>query len=309
MSHDPGAGQDDGVNPAVVGAIVGTDRVDSSDLAATVGRTPGSFDVTSDGAATYTVPLWVPPGRAGMEPELSLVYHSRAGNGPLGVGWSLGGLSQIVRCAATLASDGSAGPVRFDSHDRLSLDGDYLIPVPAGGHAHKGELRPEHRPFAKVLIDDEDGLGPISFTLLAEDGRILFGGGGATITGRRLAWSPGATAALPASLDTSLAGARPRRPITTSATRYRANWGSTRSPRRSTSAAGTGGGRRRPRPRPRFRPGSAQVGERHRAHADWRCKRPLDNGGFLHPFGPLLAIVRRRDKRSPAVLPNTLPSW
>src|SRR5437762_2347232 len=57
----------------------------------TSGVTPGvieggAFEVTADGAATYTLPLWVPAGRRGIQPELALHYHSRAGNGALGVG-------------------------------------------------------------------------------------------------------------------------------------------------------------------------------------------------------------------------------
>jgi hypothetical protein len=38
------------------------------------GQTPGSFRVTESGAASYTIPLQIPPGIAGMEPKLSLVY-------------------------------------------------------------------------------------------------------------------------------------------------------------------------------------------------------------------------------------------
>ena len=43
------------------------------------GWTRGVFEVTADGAATYDVPLWAPPGRAGIEPNLSLHYSSRGG--------------------------------------------------------------------------------------------------------------------------------------------------------------------------------------------------------------------------------------
>ena len=76
-----------------------------------VGATPGSFKVNETGAATYTIPITVPPGTAGMAPTLSLNYNSQSGNGPLGVGWSLGGLSAITRCPATYAQDGFKGGI------------------------------------------------------------------------------------------------------------------------------------------------------------------------------------------------------
>src|SRR5580692_10772709 len=73
---------------------------------APAGTIPGSFSVTSSGEATYTMPLTTVPGRAGVEPKLSLTYDSSGDDGVLGLGFSLGGLSAITRCPQTTAQDG-----------------------------------------------------------------------------------------------------------------------------------------------------------------------------------------------------------
>jgi RHS repeat-associated protein len=91
------------------------------------GATPGSFAVTPSGAATYTIPIAIPPGTNGMQPNLSLVYNSQIGNGNLGVGWSLSGLSAVHRCGATLAIDGFKGGVNYGPDDKFCLDGERLI--------------------------------------------------------------------------------------------------------------------------------------------------------------------------------------
>src|SRR5262249_22827231 len=79
---------------------------------------PGSFDVSPVGVATYTIPIEVPPGTAGMTPSLTLQYSSGAPNGLLGMGWSLGGLPSITRCPRTVAQDGARGGVNYDMNDR-----------------------------------------------------------------------------------------------------------------------------------------------------------------------------------------------
>jgi RHS repeat-associated protein len=51
-----------------------------------------SVDVFS-GQVRYSVPLDMPEGRLGFAPSLSLAYSGELGNGPLGVGWHLGGFA------------------------------------------------------------------------------------------------------------------------------------------------------------------------------------------------------------------------
>ena len=41
------------------------------------------------GTGNFTVPIALPPGRSGFQPELSLVYSTGNGNGVFGLGWGL----------------------------------------------------------------------------------------------------------------------------------------------------------------------------------------------------------------------------
>src|SRR5258708_1980280 len=42
------------------------------------------------GTGNFTVPIAIPPGRNGFQPQLNLVYSAGNGNGLFGLGWSLG---------------------------------------------------------------------------------------------------------------------------------------------------------------------------------------------------------------------------
>ena len=74
------------------------DVVDAAGVeTAAVGAVEASFSVSSRGEAQLVLPLWTPPGRAGIEPSLSLTYSSGPlAEGPLGVGFSLRGASAIT---------------------------------------------------------------------------------------------------------------------------------------------------------------------------------------------------------------------
>jgi RHS repeat-associated protein len=104
---------------------------------ATAGRQlPGSIegkaDVSLSGSATYTIPLVVPPGTAGTVPKLSFAYDSQSSVGPLGAGWSIGGLSRITRGSKNLRTDGVIRGVHLDGDDALYLDGQRLLPSSPG---------------------------------------------------------------------------------------------------------------------------------------------------------------------------------
>ena len=100
----------------------------------------GGINVSAGGQASYGLPIAVPPGIAGMAPNLSLSYVDGGINGPLGVGWSVQGISAITRCPATRVTDGAARPVGFDGQDKLCLDGQRLIQTDASGVVKSGQI-------------------------------------------------------------------------------------------------------------------------------------------------------------------------
>lgn len=147
------------------------------------GSLPGSLNVGQDGAASYSIALAVPPGTGGMEPKLSLSYSSNGSNGMVGLGWTLGGLSTIYRCAKTVAQDGVPGRISFDNADRLCLDGQRLVRAdgtPPGSNidaidaaywSASGQYRTENESFRRITRLANGG-----FKVEAKDGRIHYYG-------------------------------------------------------------------------------------------------------------------------------------
>ncbi len=142
-----------------------------------VGALAGEAGV-SGGAATYSIPITVPPGRAGMQPSITLSYSSRGGNGELGMGWSVGAGSSIDRCGQTaeIAGESNLG-VQLSSSDRLCLDGQRLI-VTSGTYGNSGAVyRTELENYARV---EQSGAGYSSasskFLVRYNDGRIAYYG-------------------------------------------------------------------------------------------------------------------------------------
>jgi hypothetical protein len=138
---------------------------------------PGKFDVSGSGAATYSIPIAVPPGTAGMTPALALSFSSQGSNGIVGVGWSLSGLPSINRCPQTFAQDGVRGGVNFDANDRFCLDGQRLVAISGAYGAHLTEYRTEIESFTRIISHGTTGTGPRWFEVHTKSGQIMeFGG-------------------------------------------------------------------------------------------------------------------------------------
>ena len=99
--------------PVPLDAIVPTDSNGTISPATAASR----FGVSADGAATFSYAIWIPQGRRNIEPNLAVVYNSGSGNGLLGTGWSLSGLSSITPCKRDMARDGYNAAVGFPQPD------------------------------------------------------------------------------------------------------------------------------------------------------------------------------------------------
>ncbi len=134
-----------------------------------VGKLQGSYSV-NQGAFNYSIPIDVPAGINGHIPSLSINYNSQSGNGLLGMGFSLSGLSSIHRCAKTIAIDGVKGGINIDENDRLCLDGQRLIAVSGDYWSEGSQYRTEINTYARITYTNN------SFKVETKDGNTLYYG-------------------------------------------------------------------------------------------------------------------------------------
>ena len=146
---------------------------------AEVGSIPGSFDVSLSGSSSYSVLIKIAPGTAGTQPQVQLNYDSQTIGGPLGAGWSLGGMSAITRGPKDKFVDGIPDAIKFNDggstvltdQDALYLDGQRLIPVrgPKGsGPDRQVEYRKANDDFTEIV---QFGTEPRPFLFSCADER------------------------------------------------------------------------------------------------------------------------------------------
>ena len=144
-----------------------------SDAYASVGTIPGEFKVNNDGSAGYTIPIQVPSGINGIQPNLALVYNSNAGNGMLGVGWNLSGLSSITRCSASMADDGYIRGIKYDANDRFCLDGQKLVLASGAYGASGSTYRTQKESWKTITAIGNVGSGLGYFEVKTKDNKTL----------------------------------------------------------------------------------------------------------------------------------------
>jgi len=148
--------------------------VSSSSQGAVVGNLSGVVDVTATGAATYSVPVQIPSGIQGMQPNISLVYNSQSGNGIAGMCWNIGGLSMISRVPKDYYFDDERSGIIWDNTSPLALDGQRLLKIQQWG-TDSIEYRTESG-VDKIMGYNIKSWGPQYFNIYTKDGKILMYG-------------------------------------------------------------------------------------------------------------------------------------
>jgi len=144
-----------------------------------VGTLPGTSSVTPTGAATYQIPIEVPPGTNGTQPNLSVVYNSQGGFGVLGQGWDISGLSAISRGTQNFYYDAvdrkvEETSIQFTPQDRLNLDGQRLILLNGTENFTVGaEYGTEVENYSRVKIKYSSITGKIYFELITKEGQTV----------------------------------------------------------------------------------------------------------------------------------------
>ena len=149
----------------------------SSSAALAADNPPGALNeqvkVDQTGAFSFIVPIEVPPGAHGMQPNLSLTYNSQQSSGIAGLGWSLTGLPTIERTKRTLAIEGVDGAIAYDGNDRFAYQGRRLLVTSGQYGADQSVYRPEGESGLLVTAHGAAGAGPQHFTAQFKDGSSL----------------------------------------------------------------------------------------------------------------------------------------
>ncbi|MBA7570758.1 hypothetical protein ES708_12511 [subsurface metagenome] len=141
-----------------------------------IGTIQGISGVSNTGAATYSVPIQIPPGTEGMEPAIGINYNSQTGNGILGIGWNIGGISMITRTGSTRFHDNEVKEIRFNDEDRFILNGQRLEAV-SGTYGNSDAIyHTEIESFSEITPHGSIGDGPAYFKVRTKDGRTYYYG-------------------------------------------------------------------------------------------------------------------------------------
>ena len=142
----------------------------SADTHPVIGTTVNT-DVSTMGAATLNIPIASASGHGAVSPQVAVAYSSQAGNGIVGYGCNISGLSVVTRVPGDIYHDGSATRLVHGVADKYSIDGQRLI-LTAGTQGVAGSTyKMESDPASTVSV--KSGSYGLYFTVTTADGRTM----------------------------------------------------------------------------------------------------------------------------------------
>ena len=120
----------------------------------------------AQGVFSHQIPIKLPNGANGMQPELALTYASGSGNGIVGMGWQLAGLSQITRI--NYGSGINYGGTDTYGHSQVGV----LTPQ----HDADNSYRSKKESFTKFVPSGACGDGPCSWVACDRSGMKYYYG-------------------------------------------------------------------------------------------------------------------------------------
>lgn len=133
-----------------------------------VGAIEGSASASVSGAANYTIPVIITTGDFGFAPSLQISYNSQSGDGILGKGWNVTGVSAISKCGKTIYYDGKAEEIKNNLSDNLCLDGRRLLLISGVNLTEGAVYNFEDDPGIKIVYHTVNN--HLGFTVYLKDG-------------------------------------------------------------------------------------------------------------------------------------------
>lgn len=121
------------------------------------------MNVSESGALTYVLPIETIKTANDFQPNISIAYNSQSGNGQIGWGWNIIGLSVISEGGKSKLIDGTNIGPQFDGKDPFYLDGQRLIDN--GNNTFSTEV------FSKIKVSKINS-GEFSFIVQYTDGKV-----------------------------------------------------------------------------------------------------------------------------------------
>lgn len=143
------------------------------DLGKPVGKIPGEAGTTGSGGATYSIPVYTPPGTNKVAPNIAVSYSSQAGNGVAGLGWNISGLSVIGRTGRNLYHNGIATPVALTDQDAFVLDGMRLNAINGANGANGTIYAGENETYSQIISYGGTVNNPDWFKVIGKDGSVM----------------------------------------------------------------------------------------------------------------------------------------